>query len=155
MRGALINAFGLCINVIEYSSIDDLILDGVSLAPDNTGEIGWTWSGARWVTPSDVFNDLELTGLSVAETPALNLIGDYVATTAWVNQKIAETLYAYFGAEFSLNGGAYSDADGIITLYNAGRYDGTLNNLTADLDSPIYDGTGGNLVADIDAGAYV
>jgi len=156
MRGCLTGPTGICVNVVEYESALDLVLpDGVTLAIDNTGEIGWIWNGAAWVTPSDTFNNLALTGTPLAPTPAPEVVSDQVATTSFVDQKIADVLALYFGDEFALNGGSYGDVDGVITLYNAGRYSGALNNLAADLESPIYDDTGGNLTADIDAGAYV
>lgn len=152
MRGCVIYApTNICVNVIEYDNLSDLDLSNAYyLAPDNTGEIGWTWTGSGWITPQTFWTDVQLYGVPTAPTPDPDADDTRIATTFWVRQFVASYLA---DEEYTLDGGDYADAASVI-IYNAGRYNGTGSNLTADLLSPLYNGTGGNLSSDINGGAF-
>lgn len=50
----IINSYsGLCENIIGVYSKEDWTpyKPGIELAPDDSGEIGWTWDGNKWVQP--------------------------------------------------------------------------------------------------------
>lgn len=152
MRGCLVYAAtNVCTAVIEYTSVNDLVIaDGFYLAPDSTGEVGWTWTGSSWVTPTSFWTDVRLYGTPRAPTPDTEAADDQIATTFWVRNFVSSYLA---DEDYLLDGGDYGDAASLV-IYNAGRYNGTGNNLTADLLSPLYDGTGGNLSGDIDGGTF-
>lgn len=152
MRGCVIyEQTDVCVNVIEYTSLDDLVLgEDYYLAPDNTGEIGWTWTGTGWRTPQDFWTNVTLYGTTRAPTPDFGADDERIANTFWVNQRLT----SYLADEsFTIHGGSFGDVD--VVTYNAGRFDGAGSNLTGDLISPIFNGTGGNLTSDIDGGAFV
>lgn len=50
----VINSYtGFCENIIVVQSKEDWTpyKSGIELAPDDNGEIGWTWDGAQWIQP--------------------------------------------------------------------------------------------------------
>lgn len=63
MRHCIIdNSTKLCLNVIELNPGEQYVSvnkDHV-LAPDHSGEIGWTWNGSSWVLPESLVTDEEL-----------------------------------------------------------------------------------------------
>lgn len=50
----VINAYtGFCENIIGVYSKEDWVpyKQGIELAPDDSGQIGWTWDGSQWIQP--------------------------------------------------------------------------------------------------------
>lgn len=140
MRLCLIGAVtGVCAAVLEVESYDEFpIADGYVLAPDDTGEMGWTWDGSRWRSPEEIWNDANLTGTPRASAPTIGQADDQVATTFFVGETVAAMLETYF----------------VTSSYDEGDMDGAGSNFAFDLDEGDMDGVGSNFAFDVDEGTF-
>lgn len=143
---------GLCVNIIDDLDNTYTAPDGYSVAPDNTGEIYWYWDGDNWYNPTDKYFNAYL-GSPVANTPDVSSEDETVATTFYVRQKIEDYINNVFLKSFVLDGGSFTDG-AATTLIDAGYFDDTGGNLTADLLATLFDNSGGNLTSDVDAGTF-
>jgi hypothetical protein len=64
MKYCIINKqTGVCVNAVELDSAEQFASKDSNLivAPDQTGEIGWTWNGLLWIQPAgDVLSNEDL-----------------------------------------------------------------------------------------------
>lgn len=62
MKVCIINSHtGFCENIINVINKEDFVpyKEGIELAPNDQGEIGWTWDGNQWLVPEPVQPTLE------------------------------------------------------------------------------------------------
>lgn len=143
----------ICINVINDPEDTYTPPDGYYVPNDDTGEIYDYWTGVNWYKPRDILINAHLDGYPTVNTPDLNDESQVIPNTFWVRREIQDFVFNQFLPTFILDGGSFSEIYSGAT-YDAGYFDDTGENLTADLVSPVFDDTGGNLTTNIDAGTY-
>lgn len=143
---------GLCVNIIDDPTDTFIPPDGYSVAPDNTGTFYWFWDGDNWVNPYEKYFNSYL-GFASAETVDVSDESNAVATTFYVAQKIQDYINNTLLQNITLDGGAFDDP-ATIALTDAGYFNDTGGNLSADLQSPLFDDTGGNLSTNVDGGSF-
>jgi hypothetical protein len=76
----IVNSSGLCVNIVDAADGSAIALDvGLTIAPDNTGEIGQIWTGGSWIDPPDGI-EVRFVGTNLAVGPtAMPLIEDLSA----------------------------------------------------------------------------
>ena len=128
---------GVCENIVDADTVEELG-DNYIAAPDNTGEIGWTWTGEKWRTPADIFTDTAFAGAPAVPTPAQDQVDAQIVNAAWVVLKVQDTINSllvssdYYAADYAGNGSSFS-FDAI-----ADDYTGANSNITFDIDGGTY-----------------
>ena len=58
MRYCVLDTNNKCVNVIELDNEDQFNVENLTLAPNNSGEIGWTWNTDQWINPNVITTEM-------------------------------------------------------------------------------------------------
>lgn len=75
----------VCENIIELNSADEFIAykPGIELAPNQTGEIGWTWTGTAWNNPNEHTAEQKAARIRQQRDQILKHIVDSMSPMRW------------------------------------------------------------------------